>query len=65
MVLKLLGATKREQVTLKIALEEVRIITTLIRAMLNDTIVISMGIMLVNDGRSKVISQRKNLMWLM
>ena len=55
-------ATKREQAPLKIALEEIRRITTPIRVMLNATTIISMGIMQVNVGRSRVISQRRMLM---
>ena len=58
-------ATKREQAPLKIALEEVRRIITPTREMLNVNIVISMGIMQVNAGRSRVISQSRMLMWLM
>ena len=58
-------ATKREQAPLKIALEGTRRITNPIREMLNATIVISMDIMQVNVGRSRVISQRRMLMWLM
>ena len=52
-------ATKREQEPLKTTLEEVRIITTPIRVMLNSTTIISMGIMLVNTRRSMVISQSR------
>ena len=58
-------ATKREQEPLKTTLEEVRRIKTPIRVMLNATTIISMGIMQVNARRSRVISQRTMLMWLM
>ena len=58
-------ATKKEQAPLKTTLEEVRRITTPTRAMLNATTIISMGIMHVNSGRNRVISQRRMLMWLM
>lgn len=58
-------ATKREQAPLKIALEEVRRIKNPTRAMLNATTIISMGIMQVNAGRSRVISPSRMLMRLM
>ena len=58
-------ATKREQAPLNTTLEEVRRITTPITTMLNTITFISMGIMQVNVGRSRVISQRIMLMWLM
>ena len=58
-------ATKRNKAPLKTTLEEVRRIITPTRAMFNATIFISMGIMQVNSRRTKVISQRKMLMWLM
>ena len=53
-----------EQVAHKIIQEEVRKTTTQIRVMQNATTVINMGIMQVNAGRSKMISQDKK-MWLM
>ena len=48
--------TQMEQSPLKTTLVEVRRITTSIREMLKTTTVISMGIMQVNAGRSRVIS---------
>ena len=57
-------ATKREQATLKIALEEVRRITNQKREMLNATTIINMDTMQVNARRNTVISQSKTLLWL-
>ena len=53
-----------EQVPHKILQEEVRKTTTQIGVMQNATTVINMGIIQVNAGRSKMISQDKQ-MWLM
>ena len=53
-----------EQVAHRILQEEVRKTTIQIRVMQNATTVTNMGIMQMNAGRSKVISQDKK-MWLM
>ena len=53
-----------EQLAHKIVQEEVRKTTTQIRVMQNATTVTNMGIIQVNVGRSKMISQDKQ-MWLM
>lgn len=58
-------ASKREQAPLKIALKEVKRIKNPTRAMLNATTIISIGIMQVDVGRSRVINQSRMLMWLM
>ena len=58
-------ATKREKEPHKTTLEEVRRTTSIIRVMLNATTIISMGIMQVNVGINRVISQSRMLMWLM
>ena len=56
--------TKREKEPLRIPLEEVRRIITQIRAMLNATTVISMGIMLVKVRKNGTINQDRIQMWL-
>ena len=53
-----------EQVPYKILQEEVRKTTTQIGVMQNANTIINMGIMQVNVGRNKMISQDKQ-MWLM
>ena len=53
-----------DQVAHKIPQEEVRKTTTQIGVIQNATTIINMGIMQVNAGRSKMISQYKK-MWLM
>ena len=57
-------AEQMEQVAHKILRKEIRKNTTQIRVMQNATTIINMGIMHVNVGRSKMISQDKQ-MWLM
>ena len=54
-------ATKMEQTPLKTTLEEVKKITILIREILKATSVISIGIMEVNLGKNRVISQNRML----